>query len=334
MLTGHSPFRSLPKVELHLHIDCSVTRTALDALGIGMEDEEFLARFAAPERCRSLKQYLDAIAPSNALMQSAESLRVVTAELLRELAEENVIYAELRFAPQVHLKQGLDLDQVMDAVVQGMQEGCAAHGIQAGLILCALRNRPAEENLKVIELAARWSDRGVVGVDIAGDEAGHPVASNENVFRRAQELGLSITAHAGEAAGADSVLDAIERLAPARIGHGVRSIEDPSVVDLIKARGIHLEVCPSSNIQVGVFPDLAAHSIDRLAKAGVSLGINTDARTVAPVSLSLEYDRLAACFGWERESFLEHNLEAASHAFQPDDVRAALKAQLTQDWAG
>ncbi|RYG89156.1 adenosine deaminase [Loktanella sp. IMCC34160] len=327
-----SSYLARPKVELHLHIDCSVSWTALQRLETGLSFEDFRAKFTAPERCASLKQYLDAIAPSCALLQDARALQVVTEELVAELAQDGVIYAELRFAPHTHLAGGLDLDGVMAAVAQGVRAATDQYAIRVGLILCALRDYSAESNIAVIDLAARWRDRGVVGVDIAGDEAGHPLAHNYATFDRAHDLGLDITAHAGEAAGAESVLEALEKLRPKRIGHGVRCLEDDAVVALLKARDIHLEVCPSSNVQVGVFPSLDQHNVDKLSRRGLSLGINTDARTVAPISLSQEYERLESTFGWGPGEFLAHNLEAARHAFQPDAIRAELVESLLTGW--
>lgn len=332
MLPSVSPHLRLPKVELHLHIDCSVPWSALARLAPTFPRADFERQFVAPERCQSLKQYLDAIAPSCALLQTAEALRIATEELIAELSKDGVIYAELRFAPHTHLAAGLTMDQVLEAVTEGVQSGSALYGTKIGLILCALRDYPAEANIPVIDLAHRWKDRGVVGVDIAGDEAGHALAPNYPTFQRAHDLGLNVTAHAGEAAGAQSVLETLIHLNPKRIGHGVRSIEDDAVIGLLKDRDIHLEVCPSSNIQVGVFASHASHPIDALSRRGVSLGINTDARTVAPISLSLEYDRLAHHFGWGAGEFLAHNLEAARHSFQPESVRKQIANDLIAGW--
>lgn len=332
MLTTASRYLAYPKIELHLHIDCSVPWSALQRLASTVTREDYLARFVAPEKCTSLRQYLDAIAPSCALLQTADALRIVTAELIAELEADGLIYAELRFAPHTHLSGGLALEKVMEAVAAGVAEGTAGRSIGIGLILCALRDYSREQNLAMIELAHRWRDHGVVGVDIAGDEAGHPLAPNYAIFDRAHELGLNVTAHAGEAMGAESVRETLTRLNPRRIGHGVRCLENDEVVHLLKDRGIHLEVCPSSNVQVGVCPDFASHPIDALSRRGLSLGINTDARTVAPISLSLEYERLEAAFGWGRGEYLAHNLEAARNAFQPDRVREDLCERLIQAW--
>lgn len=333
-VTGTPDFTRRPKIELHVHLDCSLTRSALHRLGEPIGEADFRRIYTAPERCSTLLAYLMAIEPSCAVLQTAPALRIATEELIRALAADGVIHAEIRFAPHTHQNGGLGLDAVMAAVTEGLAAGREATGIGAGLILCALRDYAPEQNLPVIELAQRWRDRGVVGIDLAGDEAGHPAAANRRVFDRAHELGLPVTAHAGEAAGPDSLREVIELLAPARIGHGVRAIESEDMLAEIKARNLHLEICPSSNIQVGVFRAYGDHPIDRLSRRGLSLSINTDARTVAPLSLSLEYRRLAKCFGWQAGEFLAHNLEAVRHAFLPASGKEALGAQLVDGWGG
>ncbi|MCM5557448.1 adenosine deaminase [Pleomorphomonas sp. JP5] len=333
-VTAAPTFTSRPKVELHVHLDCSLTRRALNRLGNPIGEAEFRRLYTAPERCDNLMDYLRAIGPSAAALQTAPALAIATDEMMRALAADGVIHAEIRFAPHTHQRGGLSLDQVMAAVTEGLAAGAEATGITAGLILCALRDYPPEANLTVIELAHRWRDRGVVGVDLAGDEAGHPAAANRAVFDRAHVLGLPVTAHAGEAAGPDSLAEVMALLAPARIGHGVRAIESEDLLAEIKARNLHLEVCPSSNIQVGVYSDYADHPIDRMSRRGLSLSINTDARTVAPLSLSLEYRRLAVAFGWQTGEFLAHNLEALRHAFWPEAAKPALGGRLVEGWSG
>ena len=333
-VTAAPTFTARPKVELHLHLDCSLTRSALHRLGTPIGEAEFRRLYTAPERCDSLMDYLRAIGPSCEALQTAPALAIAMDELLRALATDGVIYAEIRFAPHTHQRGGLSLDQVMEAVAEGLAAGEAATGIKAGLLLCALRDYAPDENLKVIELAHRWRDRGVVGVDLAGDEAGHPAAANRRVFDRAHELALPVTAHAGEAAGPDSLREVMALLAPTRIGHGVRAIESEDLLAEIKARNLHLEVCPSSNVQVGVYADYASHPVDRMSRRGLSLSINTDARTVAPLTLSLEYRRLSAAFGWQTGEFLAHNLEALRHAFLPEEAKAGLGARLIEGWGG
>ena len=168
----------------------------------------------------------------------------------------------------------------------------------------------------------------MVALDIAGDEAGYPLDAHEAAFRHAEEHGLRRTAHAGEAAGPASVWETLRRLRPERIGHGARSIEDPALVDHLVETGIHLEVCPSSNVQLDLCDTYADHPIDRLYRSGVSLGVNTDGRAITDIDLEREYARLTDTFGWTDADLRRCNLAALDASFAPADLRARLGAVL------
>lgn len=332
MVLSNSDLNSLPKVELHLHLDCSLDIDAVRQLGNKISDEEFLATFTAPEKCASLRQYLDAIAPSCDLLQSEAALEMAATCLALRLAGENVLHAEVRFAPHLHTRGGLSIEGVVEAVLRGFAAGAKRGGASVAALLCVLREHDSPTGLEVVRLAQTYREHGVAGIDLAGDEAGYPLDAHVPVFRRAAELGLRRTAHAGEAMGPQSVIDAITLLNVERIGHGVRSIEDGRAIELIKARDVHLEICPTSNIQVGVFPAMEHHPVDQLSKMGVSLSINTDARTVNPTSLTREYAHLAVAFGWNEDDFQAHTIEAINRAFLTEPSRKRLLAQFLERW--
>jgi len=332
MKLSTAELRLLPKVELHVHLDCSLGIDVVRGLGRPITDDDFAQVFAAPEKCASLRQYLDAIAPSCDLLQTEPALFMAARSLAERLADENVVHAEVRFAPHAQIRRGLTPSQVIDAVLAGFDTAMASRGTTVAALLCVLREHDSETGLELVGLAEAYRNRGVAGIDLAGDEAGWPLEAHVPVFRKAAALGLRRTAHAGEALGADSVIDTIEKLDVERIGHGVRSIEDPRAIALIKERNIHLEICPTSNIQVGVFPSLDEHPIDKLSRMGVSLSVNTDARTVNPTSLTREYALLARQFGWDADDFLAHNIEAINHAFLPEASRKRLFAQYMEAW--
>jgi adenosine deaminase len=314
----------LPKVELHLHLDCSMSFESVSALVPGMTRERYCAEFLAPQKCVNLVDYFRYLAAPLALLQTAEGLRVATIDLMRQLADDNVIYAEIRFAPHLHRQAGLKTEQVVEIVLAALAAGKRRYPVEARLILCTLRPDDTAQGLELLALAERHAADGVGGIDLAGDEAGHGLAEHVPVFRRAAERGIGVTAHAGEALGADSVREVITELGVRRVGHGVRSIEDPALIDLILEHGVHLEVCPSCNIQIDVFPTYADHPVDRLKEAGVSLSINTDARGPTDLSLRQEYERLAVVFDWKAGSFAKANLDAIGVAFVDDGLRAAL----------
>jgi adenosine deaminase len=240
-----------------------------------------------------------------------------------------VIYAEVRFAPQLHTRRGLGMQQVLEAVHAGLQEGGRAHGVTTGLILCCLRHRPVAESLEVARLAAANRDI-VCALDLAGDEAGFPLAApHAPAFRLAREAGLHLTAHAGENAGAGSVREVLELLGAERIGHGVRIEEDPALVDEVALRRVALDMCPRSNVQTRAVGSLASHPADRLLKRGLRVTISTDGRTTSATTLTEEFERLRGQFGWGLAEFAACQRNAAEAAFVPPQAREALLARLT-----
>jgi adenosine deaminase len=261
-------------------------------------------------------------------MQSEEALRLVTEDLFEQLRRDRVIYAEIRFAPLLHIEEGLTPEAVVAAVDRATGDCIKETGIEARLILCTLRHFNERESLYTAQLVERFKGSRVVALDIAGDEAGFPVDAHIPAFRFAIDHGISRTAHAGEARGADSVWETLRAFQPSRIGHGVRSIEDPTLVEHLRQERIHLEICPSSNVQTRTCGTYGDHAVDRLFRSGVSLGINTDARTITNVTLEKEYYQLRTHFGWCDDELLSCNREALRAAFLGEPVRARLFTQL------
>jgi adenosine deaminase len=326
-------FRRMPKVELHVHLDCCLSFDAVAALAPGTDRAAYVHDFVAPERCTSLADFLRYIDASLALLQTREGLRVAVEDLFAQLARDNVVYAEIRFAPLIHVRQGLSAEDVVRTVADAVGSSVARTGIEARVILCALRHFSAQDSLATARLACRFRDAGVAGLDLAADEAGFPLGPHVAAFTLAREEGLARTAHAGEARGPESVRETLEVLQPSRIGHGVRSVEDPALPGELAARGVHLEVCPTSNVQTGIYERLEDHPVDRLSRIGVSVGINTDARTVTAVTLAEEYRRLARAFGWGWRELRRCNLDALAAAFVDDVRRAALARRLETGYA-
>ncbi|MGB9028691.1 MAG: adenosine deaminase [Acidobacteriaceae bacterium] len=318
----------LPKVELHLHLDCSLSYNAVARLDPSISREEYDAEFVAPLQCASLADFLTRAPRGFQLMQTEDALRLVTEDVFEQLHADHVLYAELRFAPLLHLERGLTPEAVVAAIDRATENCIRSTGIEARLILCTLRHYSQEQSLLTAQLVERFSGTRVVALDIAGDEAGHPIDPHIAAFRYAVDRGLHRTAHAGEARGADSVWETLRAFAPSRIGHGVRSIEDPSLVDRLRRDRIHLEICPTSNVQTRTTPTYPEHAVDRLFRAGVSLGINTDTRTITNITLEQEYASLRQHFAWTDAEFLACNREALRAAFIDQPLRARLLAQL------
>ena len=318
----------IPKVELHLHLDCSLSYAAVSRLDPSISRAEYDREFVAPPLCASLADFLTRAPRGFRLMQTRDALRLATEDVFEQLRADGVLYAELRFAPLLHLLRGLTPEEVVEAVDRATEQCIAATGIEARLILCTLRHFSAEQSLATAQLVERFRGSRVVALDIAGDEAGYPLDAHIAAFRYAADHGLHRTAHAGEACGAASVWETLRVLQPSRIGHGVRSAEDGSLVEHIRQQRIHLEVCPSSNVQTRASASYAEHAVDRLYRAGVSLGISTDTRTITNVTLRQEYAGLREHFAWGDAEFLACNREALRAAFIEEDVREGLLTRL------
>ena len=318
----------LPKIELHLHLDCSLSHAAVQQLAPHITRQEYDTEFVAPNQCASLADFLTRAPRGFQLMQTEEALRIVTEDVFEQLARDRVLYAEIRFAPLLHLLNGLTPEAVVAVVDRATEQCIQATGIEARLILCTLRHFDEAQSLQTAQLVHKFQGTRVAALDIAGDEAGFPIDNHIAAFRYAIDQGLYRTAHAGEASGPSSVWETLRAFEPTRIGHGVRSTEDPALVQHLTHERIHLEVCPTSNVQTRTALTYEDHPIDSLYRAGVPLGISTDTRTITNINLEREYAQLRQHFHWEDEDFQACNREALRAAFIDEPTRARLLAQL------
>ena len=323
-------YGKLPKVELHLHLDCSLSFEVASTIRPELSRGEYVDNFVAPPKCTDLADYLSRAVKGFELMQTAEQLRLVTLDLFRQLHADNVLYAEIRFAPLLHTQQGLSPEQVVEEVLLATQKGIDEYGMEARLILCTLRRFDEAQSLETVKLVEKYKGTLVVGLDIAGDEAGYPIDAHLKAFTYANTHDIKCTAHAGEACGANSVWETIRNFHPLRLGHGVRSIEDESLLRFIQDNGLHLELCPTSNIQVDIFDRIEDHPVDILYRRGLSLSINTDARTISDTTLEKEYQKLRKVFQWTNEHFKRCNLEAIEHAFAPEETKEYIRSRLLE----
>ena len=325
-------YSKLPKIELHLHLDCSLSYNVVKQLKPEITFEEYQESFIAPPKCTDLADYITRAIKGFELMQTAEQLRLVTLDLFHQLKKDNVIYAEIRFAPLQHIYQGLTPGEVVRAVNEAVEQGTHETGVEAGVILCTLRHYSEAQSMETVYLVEQFKGTHVVGFDIAADEAGFPIDNHIEAFNFAGEAEIPCTAHAGEAKGAESVWETLTHFHPSRIGHGVRSIEDDHLIAFLKEENIHLEVCPTSNVQTHVVNTIQDHPVDKLYQKGVSISINTDARTISNVTLTREYETLEKVFNWEIAHFLTCNLEAVEHAFISDEQKKRLKDKLLRGY--
>lgn len=338
----------LPKVLLHDHLDGGVRpATVVELAGeIGLElpapDAEALGRwFVESADAGNLVDYLKTFDVTTAVMQRADHLQRVAREAVVDLAADGVVYAEIRYAPEQHLREGLSLQDVVDAVRAGFAEGVAeaaeqGRTIRVGQILCAMRHLDRSD--EIARLALENRDTGVVGFDIAGPEDGFPASKHASAFATLAEANFPVTVHAGEAAGLDSISDAVHGAMACRVGHGVRIIDDVTADELgdrlgllahwLRDRRIPLELCPSSNVQTGAAESIARHPITRLRRLGFSVTVNTDNRLQSGTSLSREMTRLVQEADWSLQDLEVVTVTAAAHTFLHHEDRFQLIDQV------
>src|ERR1700747_1829349 len=333
--------RSAPKVLLHDHLDGGLRpQTVLDlAREIGYQDlpgdnvEELTRKLTEGAHRGHLEIYLDAFRHTVAVMQTAEALRRVAAECAEDLAADGVVYAEVRFAPELHTERGLSLDQVVEAVLDGFREGRKGRGITVYALLTAMRT--AGRSLEIAELAVPHRDRGVVGFDIAGAEAGFPPSRHLDAFQYIKRENFHITIHAGEGFGLPSIWEAVQWCGTERLGHGVRIVDDIQISQAgnvrlgrlsayVRDRRIPLEMCPTSNVQTGAAPSIALHPIRLLRQLSFRVTVNTDNRLMSQVTLSSEFHRLVEEFGYGWTDIEWLTVKAMKRAFAGFDERLRL----------
>jgi len=338
--------RQAPKALLHDHLDGGLRpATVIDlAEQTGYEhlpatDVERLAQwFKTAAHSGSLERYLEPFAHTVGVMQTPEALHRVAFECVEDLAADNVVYAEVRFAPELHIDRGLSLDAVVDAVLAGFADGekaASSEGrtITVRCLVTAMRH--AARSLEIAELAIRFRDKGVVGFDIAGAEAGYPPSRHLDAFEYMRKHNGRFTIHAGEAFGLPSIHEAIAFCGADRLGHGVRIVDDITVAPdgsvhlgrlaaLLRDKRIPLELCPSSNVQTGAVRSIAEHPFDLLARCRFRVTVNTDNRLMSDTSMSHEMLRLVEAFGYGWSDLARFTINAMKSAFIPFDERLAL----------
>jgi adenosine deaminase len=339
--------RRLPKVLLHEHLDGVLRpRTIVELAkvenykGLPTTDPDELSQwFFRGANQGSLAKYLEGFTHTIAVMQTEEALQRVAYEQAEDLSRDGVIYFETRFAPVFHLQKGLTHQQIVGAVLKGLERARKDFGIGSGLIICAMRNMNV--SLEMAELAVDFRARGVVGFDLAGEEGGYPPKKHVDAFHYIQRENFNITVHAGEGYGKESIWQAIQYCGAHRIGHGTRLIEDITVVDgkavklgdlaqYVLDKRIPLEICLLSNVHTGATPSLAEHPFKTLYQEKFRVTLNTDNRLMSQTSMTQEFKAAADTFGLRLEDFEKITINAMKSAFLPykercDFIYSAIK---------
>ena len=324
----------MPKAELHLHLDGSLrVSTALDLAAsrdVDAPRDEAGMREAliAPMPCTSQAELLRAFDLPIALMQDAEALERITAELVETKAAEGVRYVEIRWGPLLHVAGGLSLADGIAAVCAGARDAGARTGTVVRLISTALRSHDPVANETLAATAAGFQDQGLTGWDLAGPEEAYPdPLLHERAFEIARDAGLRITLHAGEWGGAAQVRRALS-MGPERIAHGPGAVDDPDLCAELIDRGVTLDLCPSSNWQAGIVPSVAAHPLARLYRMGVPVTLSTDDTTVSDLSLSDEYEHAVTQIGLSVDELWAIDRHALEVAFADEAALAPVRAEF------
>ncbi|MBI4280505.1 MAG: adenosine deaminase [Armatimonadetes bacterium] len=326
-MSGGEFLRALPKIELHVHLETSLR---LRRLLSDRDDPDPLephlvadpSRFAGYDRLRRLR-YAGRAGKIPDRLYTPDNIRAITASLLAELAAQNVRYAEVRVGGRRAFSL-LGVHGVLEAMAAGMAEAERAHGIRSGIIVTVVRERGPEEGERVVREALACRDCPVVGVDVAGDEANYPPPLFARVAALARDAGWGVTVHAGEFAGPASIWTAVYHLGAQRIGHGLRAVEDPALLDLLRDRGITLEVCPTSNLRLGLVPSLAHYPLRALMRHGVAVTINSDDPLLLGTTLTRELALVREVFRFSDGDLAGFMRAAARAAFSPARERARL----------
>jgi len=309
-------FRAWRKAELHSHLDGAVRPATAEELADRLDlDLPRPLRLTAPASCASQAEYITYFADAIKVLQTAEALERAAYELCLDSAAEGVDYLEVRWAPRLHLQRGLRTAEVIGAVLRGL----AAAPMRAVAIVCAMRHHRVEDNVALAREAGRFTGRGLVGFDLAGDEAHHPAAPQRPAFQAARAAGLRLTCHAGEAGEPASVEEALG-LGVERIAHGVIGAREPRIVERVRSEGVTLDVCPTANWRCRAVARLEDHPLPRLVRDGVRCTLSTDSRTVAKTTLSAEYRIAHEIMGMTLDELRRCNETAYEGAFA-EDVR-------------
>ncbi len=306
--------RQVPKVELHDHLDGSMRVETIIELaqeaGITLpekEPEKLEQWFHQGCERKSLPLYLETFGITVAVLQSREALKRAAKETLEDLKDDNVVYTEIRFAPILHTQNGLSLNEIVEAVLDGMDEGKRRTGISYGLLLCAMRNQSPEISLEIAKLAVAYRDRGVVGLDLAGDESGNPPKAHLEAFQYIRNQNFNITIHAGEGFGLESIWQALQVCGAHRIGHGTRLIDDMdiehgtiekmgSLAHFMQDKRIPIEMCLSSNVGTGAAESIETHPFNTFYHNNFRVFLSTDNRLMSNTTLTKEM--ALACDAW------------------------------------
>lgn len=326
---------TLPKIELHCHLDGSLrVETAIELAkkeGIELESYEYdkvKELLVIPEECESLNDYLKRFDLPVSILQRPENLERVAFELMEDANKENVKYIEIRFAPLFHLEKGMTQEEVIASVIKGIRKAEELYDIRGNVILSCLRHHSVDSVYEVIEAGKKFIGKGVVAIDLAGCELENFVKPYEEVMKAAREAGFRVTIHAGETGYGKNVRDAIELLGAERIGHGLFIFNDEEAYNLVKNKGVTLEMCPKSNIDTKGVTKYEEHPIYKYHKDNIKVNLSTDNRTVSNITLTEEFENVDKAFNIDFEDYKKIYLDSVDASFCTDELKEQLRLAI------
>ena len=312
--------KELPKIELHCHLDGSLSRPFIEKrLGRTVRPEEL----SVSENCTSLNEYLEKFDLPGRCIMDEEGLSGAAYDLLSQMNEENVCYAEIRFAPLLSETKKMDSRKVIEAVIGGMEQGKKDFGIEYGVIVCAMRHHSTEDNMRMIKTAREYLGSGVCAADLAGAEAIYPMSEFKNLFQNTHKIGMPFTIHAGECGSAQNIIDSVEAGAR-RIGHGIAMRGHSDLLKELAEKGIGIEMCPISNLQTKAVAGPEEYPIREFLNGGLKVTVNTDNRTVSDTTMTKELEFIQNTYGIQDDEIYLLMKNAADVAFAEDYVKDKL----------
>jgi adenosine deaminase len=332
--------KGLPKAELHCHLDGSLRISTIIELAQqqkielpSQDPEELRKHLEVDINCPSLEVYLKPFEITVAVLQTSESLKRATFELAEDCVAENVRYLEIRFAPILHMRNGLTLVDVVNAVLKGKEQAERAFDIKIGIIICSIRNNNPEESLIVAELAVAFKNKGVVGFDLAGAEDGFPAKHHVEAFSLIINNNINATVHAGEAYGPESIHQALHYISANRIGHGTRLRENGDLLNYMNDHRIPIEMCITSNVQTKAVDVLQHHPVKFYYDVGLRVTLNTDNRLMSKTTLTDEYMIAIEHFGFTAKDVITLILNGFKSAFLPHGIKVELIDKVMDEMA-
>ena len=328
-------FKQLPKIDLHLHLDGAIRVPTIaelgDELGVKLPtyDPKELAKFVQVDRdCRSLTDFLKRFEVFYPILPHAVTQQRIAYEVCEDCALDNVIYFETRFAPALSSNEKFTMEEAVVAVLDGLRRGQRDFNIRCGLILCCYRSISLQQNIDTVNLAYKYRDKGVIGIDLAGDELHYPAAPHTEAFALARKLEIPITIHAGEGERAENIREAVFDHGAARIGHGVALQRDTELLKQVRDRGTVLEMCLTSNLQTCSVPSFQAHPFKKFLDEKVLVTLNTDDPAISNITLTREFEAAAREYKLTPAQIRELLVNAANAAFAEASVRQGLVERL------